>query len=43
MLVLIGAGGRPGAVADVVGEDDEEVQLLEVYVPQSCWSIKSPR
>jgi hypothetical protein len=35
MLALIGFGGRPGAVADVVGEDDEEVQLREVYVPHS--------
>jgi hypothetical protein len=35
MLALIGAGGRPGAVADVVGADDEEVQLREVYVPHS--------
>ena len=35
MLALIGAGGRPGAVADVVGGDDEEVQLREVYVPHS--------
>jgi hypothetical protein len=35
MLALIGVGGRPGAVAAVVGEDDEDVQLREVYVPHS--------
>jgi len=32
-ILLAGAGGRPGASAEVVEDDDEEVQLREVYVP----------
>ena len=32
VLLLTGAGGRPGA-ADVASEDDDEAQLREVYVP----------
>ena len=42
-LALTGTGGRAGAAVDVAGEDDEEAQLREVYVPHPEFQSYSDR
>ena len=42
-LWLAGTGGRPGAAVEAVEEDDEEVQLREVYVPHPEFQAYSDR